>query len=382
MNLKTKIVLSILLATGIPLTLYGAVGYVYGKRQLSTFIYERLAGVNTLKRADVEKVLADAIKDVQGIKESTILQTALRSKSTSNLDQFLTQYLDKTRLDDVKLVQTNGTILAVGNKDYVVQVGTKGDTAFQGVVSSASAGVNFSTVFRDSFDLDQEEMYAASTVVDADGLILGMVVVEISLHALFQNIASVTGLSSSGETYLAANDQYSALVLTPLKYDTTAGLTRRINFDSKADSGIQAAVQGKSGQGIITNYRGGKSMAVWEAIPATNWGILTKIDVAEGLGVLDRITKFILFAFPTGAIVISMLIFFMIDRMISRPVKELGRVSEEIAGGEHHSKVDRKLIFSHDEFGAIATNLHHIQQRFDHEAGHSSEDGHQDHEQN
>jgi len=376
MNLKIKIFLAIFLATGIPLTIYGAVGAVYGKRQLSNFIYERLAGVNTLKREATEKVLTAAIQDVQQLEKQGNIQTAFRTKNAGPLNDFLTLFIAREGYDDVKLILTNGTILSVSDAEYKSQVGTKADATMKEAIAGAT-GVHFSSVFLDPLDDNEPEIYAATQVVDEDGLVLGSILIEVSLGQVFQDIASVTGLSDTGETYLAANDDYSALVLSPLKYDTTAALNRRINFDSQTTTGIQAAVQGKSGQGTITDYRGKESMAVWEPIPVTNWGIITKIDTAEGLEVLDRITKFMYIAFPTGVIFVGLLIFFLVEKFVSRPLREIERVTGQLASGQHHVAVDRSLVFSHDEFGKVATDLHHIQQQFDHEKGHTSDDGHQ-----
>lgn len=376
MNLKTKIFLAIFLATGIPLTIYGGIGYVYGKRQLSNFIYERLSGVNTVKREETEKVLAAALEDVQYLRAQSSVQTALRTKNVSSLTTSFPLFIAREGYDDVKLVLTNGTILTVASDQYRAQVGTKADAVMKEATVGAS-GVNFSSVFLDSSENRDPKIYAATQVVDEDGLVLGSVLVEVNLADVFQDIANVTGLSDSGETYLAANDQYSALVLSPLKYDTTAALNRRINFAPNVVTGIQAAVEGKSGRGNIIDYRGRESMAVWEPIPITNWGILTKIDTTEGLEVLDRISKFMYIAFPTGIIFVGLLIFFFIDKFVSRPLREIERVTGLLASGQHHVAVDRSLVFSHDEFGKLATDLHHIQQQFDHEKGHTSEDGHQ-----
>lgn len=369
MTIQRKFILAILLTVVVPTATFAYLGVMYSGSQLSQFVYDRIQSVNALKAQKVEGYLSAYRQDALSLSKDQTVKDAFDAIATSvqpsaAFNEIISGVRQDDHLDDVKLLTPDNKVVYVSRPKYQDQVGTTAEGLLLDTAHASTSGVSYSRPFRDITGDDLAdatyEMYVGAPVKDKDNQTLGIVIIEADLDIMYETIADASGLSSTGETVLAVNDGYSALILTPLRFDHDAALTRRVSFGDANDTGIQEAVRGGNGQGAMLDYRGVDVMAVWQALPDVTWGIMTKTDTSEAMGIMDSIKKMTMIA---GAVwlVLVFTAFILFSRVVlTKPIRHLADVAQQLADGQDADKVDHSLLHRNDEMGTIATALHNL----------------------
>jgi diguanylate cyclase (GGDEF)-like protein/PAS domain S-box-containing protein len=191
---------------------------------------------------------------------------------------------------------------------------------------------------------------------------IGVIAVQINENMIFDQIKSYNGLGNSGEIVAGAAVDDNRIVATiPLKYDPDAFKNeRQLNIGKNATGMIQA-IQGRSGEGEIIDYRGVESVAVWGYEPNLQWGIVVKTDTKEVLFDVYEGQKqlFILLIFVILGILIAIL---LSVKQITNPINNLIR-SIKIFRKEgifdlESIKCDGEICYLSEEFNAMAEEIH------------------------
>lgn len=155
-----------------------------------------------------------------------------------------------------------------------------------------------------------------------------------------QGIFAASNIGSSGESYLLNKDK---LMITKSRFKDaliregsitkTAVLALEVN-----STGVENALQGKSGFDTYTNYRGEAVAGYYDFIPEYNWVFLLEQNTSE---VNSKVNQLLIWAIMIGAaivatVVVSVIMFSkMISRPISRAIETLTGTSEQVAAGSN-----------------------------------------------
>jgi len=138
--------------------------------------------------------------------------------------------------------------------------------------------------------------------------------------------------------------------LSALRYDRAAALKRKLSLtDTIAIPAINAA-QGKSGSGLVRDYRGKEVLAVWRNISFLDWGVVAKIDAQEVFAPIDDVKNLILwFLFMVMLLVVAVASW--TAKSISDPIHYLHKGTEVIGSGNLDFKVGTDV---QDEIGQLS----------------------------
>jgi len=185
---------------------------------------------------------------------------------------------------------------------------------------------------------------------------------------------SEVGLGNSGETYIIGSDyrlrnQSRFLIEDKTNYlqmirniglpeSTIAkidNLNSSIGLQEVKTQGTEGALNGETGERIITDYRGVPVLSSYRPlnIPCVKWGILSEIDQTEAMEPLKRIRKSILF------IVLALIPFIMLSanlvaRTITKRLDHLISAAQELAAGKLDAQLDTT---GQDEIGELSESF-------------------------
>ncbi|MDO9387178.1 MAG: EAL domain-containing protein [Thiobacillus sp.] len=188
-----------------------------------------------------------------------------------------------------------------------------------------------------------------------NGVLIGVLALQLDVSRLESVTADRTGLGHSGETALAQKDGDDAFYTGPLRHIEDAAYRYRVPLQ-KAALPMQQALAGNHGQGVIRDYAGIEGVAAWRYLPALGWGMVVKIDTAEALAPtaqLRRITYLALALF----LLFSGVVAYFLGRGLSRPIQNLTRVADRIAAGDLSQRAPQESI---DELGRLAHAFNHM----------------------
>ena len=251
---------------------------------------------------------------------------------------------------NVLLANSDGEIVYVFNDSGVSQyAGNHLPDAFQKAFEEGKDKIYFSDIFISPTVADQFAMLVTASVKSFGGKIVGVIASEISMVPLYNLIQETIGLSLTGEILIAKKVVDKALFLNPLRHDPEAALKRTVIFSEKQAIPIQEALKGNDGFGLSVDYRSKEVIAAWRHIPALDWGMVVKIDVAEAFEPVTELRKFFLIL-VIAVIVLAILIAFIVAKSISEPIQILQKGTAEIGKGnlDHKVGTDAK-----DEIGQL-----------------------------
>jgi signal transduction histidine kinase len=157
--------------------------------------------------------------------------------------------------------------------------------------------------------------------------------------------------SDSGEIVISQTQHDMVFFIKQLRFDDSAPMSTSLNYDKGFGKPAIEASMGISGSGITYDYRGEETIAVWDYVPLTRWGIVAKIDTAEAFMELEKEVDFIhnmIIGF-TGFSIIVGLIF---AKIITNPLFEIKNAILRVS----HKDYTRKLKTS--KFSEYETIMH------------------------
>ena len=329
-------------------------------KQILTYLRERERNVTTLSRMPG---IVSAIKEF----EHAFKKKGLDSQDYNAVDQrlrsFLTYYQESFRYDDLFLISPNGDVV------FSVKRGEDfGSNYMTGIYRTTELAKTFdranTLLVTEISDFDyypptnEPAAFIASPILDKKHVV-GVVALQMNNEEIYRIVNDYTGLRKSGETVIASNMDNRAIFQTPTRHDPYAAFRKKIPIGSRFDNGIENAVQGKKGSGIINDYRGKEVLAVWRYIPETRWGMVTKIDTDEAFAPIAHLRKIcITIGIVTLILVVSAAIF--VARSLSDPILKLTGITKKIAEGDLEQEI---RIPVKNEIGILAASFNEMTHR-------------------
>ncbi len=196
-------------------------------------------------------------------------------------------------------------------------------------------------------------MVIATPIKNQNQRVIGVIAARLNLDTFFRLIGDLTGLGETGETVVARQVESELLFMAPTRHDANAALERRLDIGAETGRGLQEAVRGQSGSGLINDYRGVDTYAAWQHIPSLDWGLVVKIDVAESRQVVAQAREQVL-VLMLVILLIILLSSVALSKAMVAPLRQLKEATDKISRGD----LDVRLqINSKDEVGELADSF-------------------------
>jgi signal transduction histidine kinase len=190
-------------------------------------------------------------------------------------------------------------------------------------------------------------MHLAAPIRAKDGRIVAYALAVLDVSATLDPIMTDrAGLGRTGETYLVSKDRR---IITESRYLSRPETLDRFLFTH----GVDAAIEGKKGTSIYTNYMGHKVIGSYAWLPRYNWAVLVEMEENEILAPLKTVQTAVVLTTAVVGILSLFLAWFM-SRRVSRPIVRVAEASREIAEG----RLDQRIPFTgSDEVAVLSENF-------------------------
>jgi methyl-accepting chemotaxis protein WspA len=354
-SLKAKLMVAFLITAFIPIIVVSVVIGLQASQALETNLFSYLEGISQAKGQNIAAKIQARKREVETAANSMRLATIMISHENSthrDEDETCKQLLDslnkilreKKEFEEIYVVNPSGIIREStnpDNKDKDINASEyfkRGceETCLESGLSSEATG--------------DYRVLIASPIRSHDGKLLGVLAARLNLADLYEIVADVTGLRTTGMTLVGILDGEQARIVSPLRNEKQSSFNIRVDQESVP---IRAAFKGGKGQGIVPDYRGKKVVAVWQHVPDINWALVTKIDLEE---FQEPLMKWRSQVFYLGlvALVITGIGAHLFSAKIVRPIVALTEAAERVSRRDINVKID---IESEDEIGKLAASF-------------------------
>ncbi|MBF0511681.1 MAG: GAF domain-containing protein [Candidatus Omnitrophica bacterium] len=254
-------------------------------------------------------------------------------------------------LIDIELFTKDGQwVYATDPKDYFKGYLKPVNGIQEKAFKEGKNGLYFSDIFIHKSRLRRPELLISAPEFDVHGGFIGVIVFEVDMRPLYALINDVTGLGRSGEVLVGKKLGHEVVFLTPLRNASNTDLNQKISLGGVLGGLVQEAVQGKTGFGKLTDYRGKEVIAAWQYIPILHWGLVAKMDVDEAFTDIIHLKKLVFIILGIILILVALIAFVMAES-IARPIRRLSEGAKMIGKGKLDFKVGME---QKDEIGDLS----------------------------
>ncbi|MFK5892336.1 MAG: EAL domain-containing protein [Pseudomonadota bacterium] len=267
---------------------------------------------------------------------------------------------------DLFLISTTGEIVfsLLHESDFATNLftGPYKETALAEVVhhslNTLSADISEFRYYQPS---NEPASFLAAPVLK-QGVLIGVVALQISTEHIYSVISDDTGLGETGEAVVAQRNGNELLFMAPLKFDPDAALSRRTKISSITAGPMKHALRGERGSGIALDYRDEEVIAAWRYLPYLRWGLVVKQDTIEAFAAIEKLREGSLYTLLFLLVIVFVLAWFM-GRTIVLPIKVLTKVTSDIASGKLGQRAE---VCNDDELGQLARSFNHMTDQLQH----------------
>lgn len=364
MSIRLKLTTMFLAIASIPLLFVSVLTFTNYENSLEANHFSQLQDL-TIFRADRIEVyfagLKGHIEVSQGfynIKKNLPILTRLADDPGNQefidakkmLDAQLQQMLSVSDLSDIMLVNPQGRVVYANRPGHFSKDMSNSADAEQKAFAEGKSRIYFSDVYLDKIEDNRFEMLLTAPATDFNGDFIGVIAFEIDMTPVYKLIQDTTGLGNTGEVLIGRKADNQVVYLNPLRHDPNATLKRKIDIGNEIGRPMQEAVQGRTGSGLSTDYRGKKVIAAWRHIPSLDWGLVAKIDTREAFADVTNLRN-LAAVILVIVIVLSSITAFSIAHSISEPIKQLSEGAAIIGSGNLDYKIGTNLK---DEIGQLS----------------------------
>jgi len=196
---------------------------------------------------------------------------------------------------------------------------------------------------------DTPASFVSTPIVDEDNRLAGVLVFQMPIGRINGIMQQADGMGETGETYIVGSDY---LMRSDSRFSNESTILKT-RVDGVA---MDAALNGKSGVEVITDYRGIEVISAYTPFEflGEEWVILAEIDEAEMLApVVKMRNNAALMVLVLAAVIVGIGIYF--SRLITRPISTITGAMEVLSKGD--TSIDVPEIGRKDEIGDMAQAL-------------------------
>lgn len=325
--------------------------------QISAYLYEKERNATTLSH------MSDVIDAVERF-NSAFTNSGAYSPEYIRVDQeyrsFFAYYQKSFDYSNLYLANSDGDVIfSVKGRRKIISLYEKAIYQKSQMANVFVRAVKSSKTEISDFEFVPEKkdgvVYIASPVTKGSQLI-GVIILEMDNTGISELVQNYTSLGETGEVILAAKIEDHVVYISPTRFDSNAAFQRKIKIGSKEGVELQEVVKGKEGSGVSIDYRGEEVLTVLRYIPSFRWGMVVKMDTAEVIASANRL-RVTLYKISLMLLVIVIAMAVAIANSMSKPIKELTRISGTIAAGDFSA---RAKVRSKDEIGTLAQSFNEM----------------------
>ena len=357
-SIKTRLMVSFLMAALLPLFIVGVVIYNQRAEFIKSEAFDKLKAIRDLKVGEVNSWIDERTGDVQAfsrIAEVENIDAVLSGAPEARKDAGAVRKLSDTLDLFSKSYQNYSEIFVIDAKSGKVVVST--DKSKEGKDVSGSlylteplrTGQVYISDIYESRSLNRPTMeFSCSFRRNGGkgqapaGVLVARIDLERSVYALLLNR---TGLGNTGETLIVNKDLF---VLNELRWYNRASL--KLKLQTQAAS---SASQGKTGVMETVDYRGEEILAAYTHIPRTGWGFVAKMDLKEVYAPIHALLISVLILFSVTAAIVYLFSLYFAGRS-AKPILDIAAVAKRLREGDLSA---RNLVSSEDEIGFLAESF-------------------------
>jgi signal transduction histidine kinase len=344
-GIRSELLGLLLLSAFVPLTLSLGIAWWQGREALEREVTSGLLAIATRQAEAVNDSVRELELHVERVARSGIVVRAMQEptaaggdagKLREDLNALAGALMARSDSENLFLIDRDGRIAFAANETQPPLVGRAAsavDPLLGRVVERA--GKILETELSDlEYRADRGGGVAyAVTPVFGDGLLLGVLAIQVDPARLLAGSGNHTGLGASGETIVATQRGEEALVVAPLRADPDAAFRLSVPLGAGGRTPLAESVRGRRGSGVATDYRGTEVFAVWRYVPALRLGIVVKIDREEAFASVHRLGRLFALLFLSTVVLVPMLAWHQ-ARRLTRPLLALRSVTGRVAAGD------------------------------------------------
>ncbi|MBF0105601.1 MAG: methyl-accepting chemotaxis protein [Deltaproteobacteria bacterium] len=374
-TLKGKLILWFLGISLVPILGLSIISYISSSHNIKENIFNELTAVRDIKAQQINDFFLDRLADINIFSEHPLLRQTIQNFEIALTKSGMTPY-DFVHSPEYNEVQNK--IMPLFKKytegygyDDILLVCRHGDVVFS-VLKESEFGTNMLTGKYSTTNLGRllqraktseepeiidYELYPPSgnkpaafiaqhihTGENAED-VNGYLVLQIPSQPINEILTHYSGMGETGENVLVGPD---FLLRSDLRNSKESAILK-IKADTVA---TQNALAGKTGQEIITDYRGTSVLAAYTPVQIgpLNWGLVSKVDASEALRHIIELRNMTLFIVLAVVAVVILFALFA-ARSIANPVNEIAGATQKVAEGDLTIQITAK---TNDEVGDLA----------------------------
>ena len=351
MKLKTKLLITCLAIALIPMLLIGGIASYVASSAIEKQVFSQLVTVREIKKSQIESYFAERKGDIEVLSGTIQKLLDFRTSETLNTSahnnhQYFEKFINAYGYYDFFIIDDTGGVFYTVTKeaDYQtnLQVGQYQDSGLGKLFRQVEGnqGFGMSDFSRYAPSNGDPAGFIALPVTTSSGVSV-VIALQLSIEKINEVMQERAGMGDTGESYLVGSDllMRSDSFLDPQGHSVTASFAGTVQQNGVNTEAAHLAIQGNTGQKIITDYNGNPVLSAYTAIELNGirWGLLSEIDVAEAFQPIQTLywnilTIILLFVVVIVAVARS------ITKSIITPLggepDEMKSISETIAKGD------------------------------------------------
>ena len=325
---------------------FGIFTYTEMEQTIKSEVLKKLEIVAKLKEKNFQDVFEQNNEKLNLVSSRYQLKVELDNynKNTSNNNKTTSQKImnqilnaitpEVTKLEDIIVLNLSGIVVASTNNTYLGTIHLDDIYFIEGKRHN-----NVTILYKDKNQVLKS--YLTGPLILNDKL-LGVVTIFYNLGDLLSMFKVFEEQLATGEINLVKKDDNGdALIINPLRFNPDASLNLSVSKDKVDTPIIQSLLKNEKTFPETKDYRGVDVLAVTRYLEKLGWGLVVKMDKVEAFAPLENVKYItILSGIMVGVAIIITSTF--LGNSISRPIKKLRDIMNEIAHGKFDSKIDVK----------------------------------------
>ncbi|MBL4760948.1 MAG: PAS domain S-box protein [Mariprofundaceae bacterium] len=279
-------------------------------------------------------------------------------------DAYFKPYVDRDEDYELFMIDVEGNIVysIKHESDFAtnLKTGPYRDTGLAQVFRQALNNLQVSNSSFAYYEPSKESAAFIATPMIYNKQVVGVVALQFDTQRFYEVINNYTGLGETGEVVVGQKMGDHVLITAPLRHDTHAAFQRSIALNAPDALPIREGSQGETGADKLVDWRGQEVLAVWQYIPALQWGMVVKIDTQEAFSDWYGLRKSLIF-YSILALLLTYIILFIGTQRVTRPLRQLTKASVDIASGKDDVQLPKstgnELGILSDAFYSMAQKL-------------------------
>ena len=325
---------------------FGIFTYTEMEQTIKSEVLKKLEIVAKLKEKNFQDVFEQNNEKLNLVSSRYQLKVELDNynKNTSNNNKTTSQKImnkilnaikpEITKFEDILVLNLSGIVVASTNNTYFGTIHSDDIYFIEGKRHN-----NVTILYKDKNQVLKS--YLTGPLILNDKL-LGVVTIFYNLGDLLSMFKVFEEQLATGEINLVKKDDNGdALIINPLRFNPDASLNLSVSKDKVDTPIIQSLLKNEKTFPETKDYRGVDVLAVTRYLEKLGWGLVVKMDKVEAFAPLENVKYItILSGIMVGVAIIITSTF--LGNSISRPIKKLRDIMNEIAHGKFDSKIDVK----------------------------------------